>query len=84
MTKDGKEVPALSVVGRDKLPIEGSVGNGSEVIVVLELNGYDNEFGKGTSFRIGAIQVIDHVIFESTNPHMDSFEQLDDAEEDII
>lgn len=80
LARDGaRQVPALSVVGRDKLPVTESVGNGSEVVVILELNDYDNKFGKGTAFRLGAVQVIDHVLYEKVNVHLDAFDQLDDA-----
>ena len=74
----------MPVIGRDKLPVTQAVGNGSEVIAVIELNNWDNEYGKGVSFRIGAIQVIEHVRYESGNPHLDAFEQLDDVDEEIL
>ena len=85
LNRDGDEVAPLPVIGRDKLPVTTAVGNGSDVIVVLELNDYDNEFGTGVSFRIGAVQVIDHVVYEASNPHADAFEQLGDAgDEEVI
>nr|NIU02667.1 hypothetical protein [Nitrosopumilaceae archaeon]NIU89122.1 hypothetical protein [Nitrosopumilaceae archaeon]NIV65319.1 hypothetical protein [Nitrosopumilaceae archaeon]NIX63268.1 hypothetical protein [Nitrosopumilaceae archaeon] len=40
------------------------IGNGSVGNVIVNITPYDNKFGKGTSMRLGSMQIVDHVEFD--------------------
>ena len=65
VAKSGAEMLPLVVVGRNLEPVTDLIGNGSEVAVKLSLIPYDNKFGKGAKIYLNAVQVIQHVSYES-------------------
>ena len=68
--KKGIENDPLDVVGWDKKPFTKLIGDGTEVIVILEYHTYQSGTNKGgeiypggVSFRLGAVQISKHIEF---------------------
>ena len=83
LSKNGNPLPPLPVMRIDKQPwpISKLIGNGSEVIVALEYGDHTGGEGysAGVSFRIGAVQVVNHIpwtepVIEQDLSILDKFE----------
>lgn len=57
-TEDGEPVGLTLIDENGKEGYNELVGNGSEVIVKVDMIPYDNAFGKGTAPRLSAVQVL--------------------------
>ena len=63
--KKGEEAPRVTVKDRTGASLEDvGIGNGSVGNVIVNVTPYDNKFGKGTSMRLGSMQVVDHIEFD--------------------
>jgi len=68
--KNGTENEPLSVVGWNKKEFTQLIGDGTQVIVILEYHTYSGGTNKGgenypggVSFRLGAVQIVKHIEF---------------------
>ena len=74
ISNKGNVMPPLEVVRWDKQEFTELVGDGSKVIVVLEYGDYaagtdnrGNHYPAGVSFRLGAIQILEHIKYEENS-----------------
>ncbi len=63
--RKGEEARRVTVKDKTGASLEDvGIGNGSVGNVIVNITPYDNKFGKGTSMRLGSMQIVDHVEFD--------------------
>lgn len=71
MSLKGNQLPDFHVVDWNKMPVTALIGDGSKVIALLEYWPYEsgtdskgNRYPGGMSWRLGAVQMVNHIVFE--------------------
>ena len=79
VSKQGNELVPVIVIGRDKQPFDGMLGNGTTANVRLDAYAYTSKkFGDGISYKLDIVQVVDLVEYSSDD--LGGFDELDAAE----
>ena len=78
----GEEAPRVSFVSNTGSSLEEvGIGNGSTANIIVNMSHYKNDFGKGTSMRLGSVQITDLIEFElNGNDDSDEFDYDEDSE----
>ena len=81
-TLKGVPITALQVMGWDKQPFTELVGDGSLVIALLEYANYSSgsnadgvAYPAGVSFRLGGVQVVEHVPYDDDHANKEEYEK---------
>jgi hypothetical protein len=80
MSKQGKELSPVAVVGPDLMPVSELIGNESLVKVKVDLIPYSNKFGTGHVARLVAVQVLDLVAYSAQSSTLEGFTAVGDDE----
>ena len=80
----GEENGAVRVVDANKAPFDQNIGNGSRGNVILWVYPYSAPGRNGVSASLTAIQVVNHVPFESDSIDFDVLGESEDSAENLF
>lgn len=82
--KKGQEAARVTFISKTEQNLEEvGIGNGSVGNIIVNIKPFNNDFGKGTSLRLGSVQITDLIEYElDGNSDLDEFD-FDEPEDDF-